>query len=97
MALPVELDPRAEQEARAAFHWYRERSERAAEAFQHEIGRAIARIGEAPTASPIVDGPLRRCLLDRFPYALLYSVEPGRALVIAVAHQHRRPGYWRHG
>ena len=32
--LPVELDPRAEEEARVAFLWYLERSERAAAAFE---------------------------------------------------------------
>jgi plasmid stabilization system protein ParE len=94
MALPVELDPQAEQEAHAAFLWYLERSERAAVAFEREIERAIERIGEAPTTYPIVDGELRRCLLDRFPYALLYAIGLTAVQVIAVAHLHRRPGYW---
>jgi hypothetical protein len=33
MSLPVEFDPHAEQEGRAAFRWYGERNERAADAF----------------------------------------------------------------
>ena len=94
MALPVELDPQAEQEAHAAFLWYLERSERAAAAFEQEIEQAIERIGEAPATHPIVEGELRRYLLDRFPYALLYAIGPTAVRVIAVAHQHRRPGYW---
>ena len=95
MALPVELDPRAEEEARAAFLWYLERSERVAEAFEHEFDRAIERISEAPTTYPIIDGELRRYLLDRFPYSVLYAIGRSRVLVAAVAHQHRKPGYWR--
>jgi plasmid stabilization system protein ParE len=94
MPLLVELDPRAEDEARAAFVWYLERSERAAAAFEREIERAIERIGENPTAYPIVEGELRRYILDRFPYAVLYAIEPTSARVVAIAHQHRRPGYW---
>jgi len=93
MALLVELDPNAEQEARAAFLWYLERSERAAAAFESEIERAV---GEAPTTYPVIEGALHRYLLDRFPYALLYTVQLARILVVAVAHQHRRPGYWKH-
>ena len=92
-ALPVELDPRAEQEARAAFLWYLERSARAAVAFESEIERAFERISEAPTTYPTIDDGLRRYLLDRFPYALLYTIGPTLVRVVAVAHQHRRPGY----
>jgi plasmid stabilization system protein ParE len=95
MALLVELDPRAEEEARAAFLWYLERSEGAAAAFEREIERAIERISEAPTSYPVIEDELRRYVLDRFPYALLYVIGPDRVRVVAVAHQHRRPGYWR--
>jgi hypothetical protein len=38
---------------------------------------------------------LRRTLVRGFPYGLLYRVEPSRILIVAVAHLHRRPGYWR--
>ncbi len=55
MALPVELDPRAEEEARAAFLWYRERSERAAAAFEQEIEAAIDQIGESPARYPVAE------------------------------------------
>ena len=95
MSLPVEIEPRAEEEARAAFLWYFERSAHAAIAFEQEFGTAIERIGETPTTYPFVDEELRRYLLDRFPYALLYVVRSDRVWVVAVAHQHQRPGYWR--
>ena len=95
MGLPVELDPRAEEEARAAFVWYLERSERAAAAFELEIRSAIEQISEAPGTFPIAEGSLRRFLLARFPYAVLYAVVPNSVRVVAIAHQHRRPGYWR--
>jgi plasmid stabilization system protein ParE len=58
--LPVELDPRAEEEARVAFLWYLERSERAAAAFEREIERALERIGEDPEIYPVAEGELRR-------------------------------------
>jgi plasmid stabilization system protein ParE len=59
---PVELDPRAEEEARAAFLWYLERNERAAAAFEGEVESAVTQIGDAPTMYPIVEGELRRFL-----------------------------------
>lgn len=33
--------------------------------------------------------------MTRFPYLIIYAVLPKELLVLAVGHQHRRPGYWR--
>ena len=38
---------------------------------------------------------MRRRMLNRFPYGLLYAVEADRIIVVAVMHLHRRPGYWK--
>jgi hypothetical protein len=43
---------------------------------------------------PLGEG-VRRCRLSRFQYGLIYTVENGDILVLAVAHLHRRPDYWR--
>jgi hypothetical protein len=37
----------------------------------------------------------RRLLLQRFPFSIIYRVESTWVLVVAIAHQRRRPGYWR--
>ncbi|PIX25714.1 MAG: type II toxin-antitoxin system RelE/ParE family toxin, partial [Deltaproteobacteria bacterium CG_4_8_14_3_um_filter_43_13] len=34
------------------------------------------------------------CLIPRFPYSIIFSIEPQFILVIAVAHAKRKPGYW---
>ena len=39
---------------------------------------------------------IRRCLLKRFPYAILYSQEADALFIYAVMHMHRDPDYWRH-
>ncbi|CAN5490471.1 hypothetical protein BH10PSE6_BH10PSE6_28480 [soil metagenome] len=38
---------------------------------------------------------IRRCRLSRFPYGLIYTIDKYDVLVLAVAHLHRRPDYWR--
>lgn len=43
----------------------------------------------------ILEGEIRRCLTNRFPFGILYSVEADRVLILAVMHLHRDPGYWR--
>ena len=36
-----------------------------------------------------------RFLLDCFPYRLIYSIDTNDIIIVALAHQHRRSGYWR--
>ncbi len=62
--------------------------------FKEEIRKAALRIAEYPHAWSIERDDIRKCLLHKFPYKLMYSVEENHILVIAVAHQHRRPDYW---
>jgi len=40
-------------------------------------------------------GDIRRALVHRFPYGILYVPEQNQILIIAVMHLHRQPGYWQ--
>ena len=62
--------------------------------FKEEVRKAALRIAEYPEAWSIERGEVRKGLLHKFPYKLMYSVEDDHILVIAVAHQHRKPDYW---
>jgi len=41
-----------------------------------------------------IEQGLRRCLLSRFPYGIIYGVDSETIIVVAVAHLHREPRYW---
>jgi len=62
--------------------------------FKQEIRKSIRRIIDYPDAWSIERGDVRKCLLHKFPYKILYSIEPDHIFVIAIAHQHRKPDYW---
>ena len=62
--------------------------------FKEEVRRAVLRIVQYPEAWSVERGEVRKCLLHKFPYKLLYAIESDHLLIIAVAHQHRRPDYW---
>jgi len=62
--------------------------------FKEEIRKAILRVVAYPDAWSIERGEVRKCILHRFPYKILYSVEIDHILIIAIAHQHRKPDYW---
>lgn len=64
-------------------------------AFVAEFERALAVLCDFPHLGPVWRGTTRRFLLRRFPYSIIYQVKPDEIRVIALAHQSRRPEYWR--
>jgi toxin ParE1/3/4 len=91
----LELHPEAVVETRGAVRWYRERSETVAAAFIAEIDHAIGQIDESPDRWPPYIQGTRRYLLHRFPFYVVYRRQSSTIQIIAVAHGHRKPGYWR--
>ncbi|MFQ5800054.1 MAG: type II toxin-antitoxin system RelE/ParE family toxin [Bacteroidota bacterium] len=91
----IEFHPEAVAEAQAATEWYRQRSERAADAFLAELDTAVDRIAEAPGRWPAYLRGTRRFLLRRFPFAVVYRKVGETVQVVAVAHGRRKPGYWK--
>src|SRR6266571_7973626 len=85
----------ASDEAEEARRWYRERSEPAEAAFLSELDHAIAVVVEAPNRWPKHIADTRRYVFPTFPYSLVYFQDSERIYVVAVAHEKRRPGYWR--
>lgn len=84
----------AKQELENAVHYYELEYSGLGKRFKEEVRRAALRIAEYPQAWLVERGDIRKCLLHKFPYKMLYSVEEDHILVIAVAHQHRKPDYW---
>lgn len=61
---------------------------------REEVRGALQRLRTWPLAFPVERGDIRRVLLRRFPYKLMYSIETDHLYILAVAHQHRKPSYW---
>lgn len=84
----------AKQELEDAVHYYELEYLGLGKRFKEEVRRATLRIAEYPEAWSIERGEVRKCLLHKFSYKLLYSIEADHIFVIAVGHQHRKPDYW---
>jgi len=63
--------------------------------FIDEIERAVNHIIQFPDAAPLIRGRVRKRIIARFPYSLIYSRRGADIRILAVAHQKRRPFYWR--
>ncbi|MBN2496249.1 MAG: type II toxin-antitoxin system RelE/ParE family toxin [Deltaproteobacteria bacterium] len=84
----------ARQELEDAIRYYELAHSGLGRRFKEEVRKSALRIAEYPQAWSVERGDVRKCLLHKFPYKLMYSVEEDHILVIAVAHQHRKPDYW---
>jgi toxin ParE1/3/4 len=85
----------AEEEMIAASVFYEAATSGLGADFLDEVQRIINILRGHPELGPLVGRGLRRALLHRFPFSLIYSVEVDVILIVAVTHQRRRPGYWR--
>ena len=92
----LEYLDQALEDAEAAARWYADRSLAAAAKFSAELDEAEEAIVERPDAWPRFDDGTRRYLLRRFPFSVVYRIEPARILIVAVSHGRRRPGYWKY-
>jgi plasmid stabilization system protein ParE len=93
MQLEFFEDAAAELEQHRA--WYRERSESAEAGFLRELDHAVAQVSRAPAQWPQYLVGTRRYVFPTYAYSLVYFVEDEIIRVVAVAHDKRRPGYWR--
>lgn len=92
---PVIFLPEAEQEMIEAAFYYQSQTSGLGVDFLSEVEHALKIIMESPNTYPILEGELRRRLLRRFPFGILYRVDPGEIVVTAVAHLRRKPNYWK--
>lgn len=92
---PVIFLPEAEQEMFEAAIYYQSQASDLGLDYLFEVEQAVQAIAESPITWPIIEGELRRRLVKRFPFGILYRIEPEEIVIIAVAHLRRRPGYWK--
>ena len=82
----VEIHPDVLQEAAAAaIEWYAARSQQAADAFIAELDQAVKIISESPERWATHLHGTRRCLLRRFPFAVVYRHRSSVVQVVAIA------------
>jgi toxin ParE1/3/4 len=91
----LEIHPEALEEFKSALIWYQERSEIAAANFVAELDRAVELVIKSPERWPSGEYGIRKFTLRRFPFAIFYRTTGAAIQILAVAHGHRRPGYWK--
>lgn len=84
----------AERELDEAAHYYDLEAPGLGSAFLNDVVQCLQSIETYPEAGAVLRGAVRRRLLHRFPYALLYKITPTTIRILAVMNLKRRPWYW---
>jgi len=86
--------PGASEEMEESATWYETRKPGLGDEFLSEVQDTIDRILKQPNKWRTVYRDVRRCRLERFPFAVLYRARSERVEIVAIAHDRRRTGYW---
>lgn len=89
----VVLRPEAEADVVAACKYYDEADQEMTSEFVDELDRLLLRLAEFPRSAQPVEGydAVRRALLRRFPFAVLYVAGDNEIIVLRVIHTARSP------
>ncbi|WP_111639128.1 type II toxin-antitoxin system RelE/ParE family toxin [Marinomonas shanghaiensis] len=90
----VEFLDIAERELDDAFKYYDGIYKGLGLRFIAELESSIERIKLHPDAWQKASAVTNKCLLNRFPYSIIYQIKGDLLLVVAIASSHQRPNYW---
>jgi hypothetical protein len=90
------VDLAARAELRRSVAWYEEQCPGLGAEFAGTVGRALTEVEDAPERWPTwrLEPRVRRYLLQRFPFAIVYVIRGGDPYVVAIAHTRRSPRQW---
>ena len=94
MSKAVRLLPPAEQELFDAARYYEVQAPGLGQNFLAKVELTLRDLVSAPEQWPVVHDGIRRRLIRRFPYSLLYHIDPDELVILAIMHQKQHPSYW---
>jgi plasmid stabilization system protein ParE len=89
------ISPEAELDIQDAFDWYEQRDSGLGSEFVRAVDSCLTAIVRNPSAYPLIYEQVRRVLVRRFPYGVIYILEEGTITVIACFHTKRDPKQWQ--
>ncbi len=91
----IEILSCAEKEFVEAVNYYNQQCPGLGYEFAAELKAACNRIISFPNAWPPFSIRARRCIINRFPYGVLYQIRTDSILVVAIMHLKRDPVKWQ--
>ncbi len=95
MSLPIVFRLEAQAEFDEAFDWYEQQQLGLGEDFLVCVAEVLERVGSMPESYAVVFQDVRRAVVHKFPYLLLYEIKADQIVVLAVFHSKRDPKIWQ--
>jgi plasmid stabilization system protein ParE len=86
--------PEALEEIADAAAWYDGRATGLSADFLRALDSTLASVRRNPRQYPVIRNDLRRALLRRFPYSVVYTATDEEIVVVARAHWRQDPRHW---
>jgi len=87
--------PFAREELNEAASFYEARVPGLGAACLDDVDRSIEMMCANPRIGAVAGRTFRKVLVRRFPYSIIYALRDEELVIVAIAHQRKRPGYWR--
>jgi plasmid stabilization system protein ParE len=91
----IEFLEEAEIELFEAAAWYESKETGLGKRFRNEVAHVLDRIAEDPMLWREHPNGYRRVNCPVFPYYIPFFIRRDKIIIAAVAHEHRKPGYWK--
>jgi plasmid stabilization system protein ParE len=88
--------PQAGREIEEAAEWYDSRRSGLGAEFLDAVDVCLASVLQNPESYPEVRSGMRRAVVRRFPYKLIYALRAGEVVVLGCVHGRRNPKIWQH-
>jgi plasmid stabilization system protein ParE len=95
MSLPIVFRRAARAEFDEAYDWYEQQQPGLGEEFAECVREVLDRIAVLPELHQCVYKDVRRGVVRKFPYSVLYRVTAKQIRIIAVFHSRRDPKIWQ--
>lgn len=94
--MTVSFHPEAENEFSKAINYFEDQERNLGFDFSTEVYKSVQRIKTNPHSWPKISRFIRRILVHRFPFGILYHYDQKSAqiYIVAVMHLRKKPGYW---
>jgi plasmid stabilization system protein ParE len=94
VSLPITFRRAARKEFDEAHDWYEKQRTGLGDEFSECVEIALDSIAALPEIHQFVFKDIRRAVVKRFPFSVMYRVKRDRIVVLAVFHSKRNPAIW---
>jgi toxin ParE1/3/4 len=92
--MKIRLHPEAQNELIKNVVYYEKKALGLGASFLNEFEKTAKYIHDFPLASNEIDSGIRRSLMDKFEYGIIYFIHNDTVEILAIAHSKRKPNYW---